>query len=71
MNMSTYINASIKQLIYKNGVPFEMVNPMPSDELLAALAESDEIIKEHKEGKREGYKNFDDMTRAILNGEAK
>ncbi len=26
LNMSTYVNMAIKQLINKNGVPFEVVN---------------------------------------------
>ena len=28
LNMSTYVNMTIKQLINKDGVPFEIVNPM-------------------------------------------
>ena len=27
LNMSTFINMAIKQVIKKNGVPFEVVNP--------------------------------------------
>ena len=37
--MSTYINMAIKQLINKDGVPFEVVNPRTSKELLAFLQE--------------------------------
>lgn len=33
--MSTYVNMVIKQLINKGGVPFEVVNPRLSKELLA------------------------------------
>ena len=29
LNMSTYVNMAIKQLINKDGVPFEVVNPKP------------------------------------------
>lgn len=29
LNMSTYINMAIKQLINKNGIPFEVVNNKP------------------------------------------
>ena len=34
LNMSTYVNMEIKQLINKDGVPFEVVNHKPSKELL-------------------------------------
>ena len=34
LNMSTYVNMAIKQLINRNGVPFEVVNPKPKKELL-------------------------------------
>ena len=30
LNMSTYVNMAIKQLINKDGVPFEVVNPKPT-----------------------------------------
>ena len=44
LNMSTYINMAIKQLIKNNGVPFEVVNPKPSKELLEALQEGEDIL---------------------------
>lgn len=44
LNMSTYINMAIKQLINKDGVPFEVVNPRPSKELLEALQEGEDIL---------------------------
>lgn len=34
LNMSTYVNMAIKQLTNKDGVPFEMVNPKPSKDLV-------------------------------------
>ena len=34
LNMSTYVNMAIKQLTNKDGVPFEMVNPKPSTDLV-------------------------------------
>lgn len=37
--MSTYGNIAIKQLINKDTVPFEMVNPKPSKELMEAINE--------------------------------
>lgn len=44
LNMSTYVNMAIKQLINKNGVPFEVVNPKPSKELLEAIQEGEDIL---------------------------
>ena len=44
LNMSTYINMAIKQLINKDGVPFEVVNPRPSKELLEAIQEGEDIL---------------------------
>jgi DNA-damage-inducible protein J len=61
LNMSTYINMAIKQLINKDGIPFEVVNPKPNKELLSAIKEGDDIIQEIKEGKRSGYTNIDEL----------
>lgn len=44
LNMSTYVNMALKQLINKNAVPFEIVNPKPSKELLDALQEGEDIL---------------------------
>lgn len=44
LNMSTYVNMAIKQLINKDGVPFEVVNPKPSKELIEALEEGEDIL---------------------------
>ena len=44
LNMSTYINMAIKQLIKNNGVPFKVTNSKPSKELLEALQEGEDIL---------------------------
>ena len=44
LNMSTYVNMAIKQLINKDGVPFEVVNPKPTKELLEAIQEGEDIL---------------------------
>ncbi len=54
LNMSTYVNMAIKQLINKDGVPFEVVNPRPNKELKKALKELDYMIKHSDE-----YKSYD------------
>lgn len=44
LNLSTYVNMAIKQLINKDGIPFEVVNPKPSKELLEAIQEGEDIL---------------------------
>ena len=44
LNLSTYVNMAIKQLINKDGVPFEVVNPRPNKELLEAIQEGEDIL---------------------------
>lgn len=56
LNMSTYINMAIKQLINKDGVPFEVVNKKPNKELLKALKEGQDIL----DGKKD-TKSYTDM----------
>ena len=51
LNMSTYINMAIKQLINKDGVPYEVVNKKPNKELLKALKEGQDILDGKKDAK--------------------
>lgn len=51
LNMSTYINMAIKQLINKDGIPFEVVNKRPNKELLKALKEGQDILDGKKDAK--------------------
>ena len=44
LNMSTYINMAIKQLINKDAVPFEIANQKPTKELLEAIKEGEKIF---------------------------
>ena len=66
LNMSTFINRGIKQVIKRDGLPFEVANPKPSKELLEALEEGEDIIQEIRDGKRTGYNNVNEMLKAIL-----
>lgn len=59
LNMSTYVNMAIKQLINKDGVPFEVVNPKPSKELLEAIQEGEDILSGKIQAK--SYKNVHEM----------
>ncbi len=65
LNMSTYVNMAIKQLINKDGVPFEIVNPKPNKELLESIQEAEKILQEMRDGKRDGYTNMDDLIKAL------
>lgn len=66
LNMTTLINMTLKQVIKRKAVPFEVANPLYSDELENALKESIIIEKEYKDGKRKGYNNANEMMRSIL-----
>lgn len=65
LNMSTFVNMAIKQLIYTDGLPFEVKNRKPKQELIEALKESKTIINEINGGKRTGYKSMDDLINAL------
>ena len=65
LNMSTFVNMAIKQLIYNNGIPFEVKNPKPSKELLESLKQGELLVEEIKEGKRKGYSSMDDLINAL------
>ena len=63
LNMSTYVNMAIKQLINKDGVPFEVVNPRPSKELLEALQEGEDIL--NGKIKAQSYTNMYEMLKDL------
>ncbi len=67
ISMSTFINMAIKQVIKNGGVPFEIKNPRPSADLLEALEEGEQVIKEIEDGKRTGYHNVRQMFEDIIN----
>lgn len=63
LNMSTYVNMAIKQLINKDGVPFEVVNPRPSKELLETLQEGEDIL--NGKVKAKSYTNMYEMLKDL------
>ena len=63
LNMSTYVNMAIKQLLNKDGVPFEVVNPRPSKELLEALQEGEDIL--NGKIKAKSYTNMYEMLKDL------
>ncbi len=65
INMSTFINMAIKQVIKRDGLPFEVTNPKPKKELLEALEEGDKIATGKIDVK--GYHNVNQMIEDIIN----
>ena len=59
LNMSTFINMALTQVVKRNGVPFEVVNPKPSKELLEALQEGEDIL--NGKVKAKSYTNMYEM----------
>ena len=66
LNMTTLINMTLKQVIKRKAVPFEISIPSFNNELESALKESVLIEKDYKEGKRKGYNNANEMLESIL-----
>ena len=64
LNMSTFINMALKQVIKRNGVPFEVVNPTPNKDMLEALKEVNEMINNPEKYPR--YTNREDLKKALL-----
>ena len=64
LNMSTFINMALTQVVKRNGVPFDVVNPTPSKEMLEALAEVNEMINNPEKYPR--YSNREDLKKALL-----
>lgn len=66
LNMTTLINMTLKQVIKRKAVPFNVTSLTFSDDLEEALKESADIENEYKSGKRKGYNNANEMLRSIL-----
>lgn len=62
LNMSTAINMFLTQVVKRDGIPFEIVNPNPSKVMLKALKEAEIIAKDSK---RKGYSNMDDLIKSL------
>ena len=64
LNMSTAINMFLVQIVKRNGIPFEIINPTPKEEIIEALKEVQDIIKNPSE--HPGYTNREDLKKALL-----
>ncbi len=63
LNMSTFVNMAIKQLINKNGIPFPVTNPKPNKELIEALKEGEDILNGKIPSK--SYNNVSEMFKEL------
>lgn len=64
LNMSTAINMFLTQVVKRDGIPFEIVNPKPSKELLEALEEVEDMKK--NPDKYPSYDNWEDLKESLL-----
>lgn len=64
LNMSTAINMFLAQIVKRDGIPFEVVNPKPDKEMIKALKEVEEMINNPKKYPR--YDNREDLKRSLL-----
>ena len=67
MNLTTAINIFLKQAIKEQKIPFEIRNPCPKQELLAAIKEAEEMERTGNMGK--GYSSAKEMIKDILENE--
>jgi DNA-damage-inducible protein J len=67
LNMSTAINMFLTQVVKRNGIPFEIVNPTPSKDMIEALAEVEDMINNPEKYPR--YSNREDLKKALLSDE--
>ena len=65
LNMSTFINMALAQVVKRDGIPFEITNPKPTKEMLHALKEAEDIINGKIEAK--GYTNINELFKDLDN----
>lgn len=63
LNMSTFVNMAIKQLIYTDGLPFEVKNPKQDSQLLMALKESEDILNNKVDAKK--FHNMNELLKDL------
>ncbi len=54
LNMSTYVNMAIKQLLYTNGLPFEVKNPTNKN----IVEENEKLLDKIKSKTTNNYKEY-------------
>lgn len=64
LSMSSAINIFLKQVIKKDGIPFEITNSKSNRELEEHLKEVEDMIK--NPSKYSSYDNWEDLEKALL-----
>lgn len=64
LSMSTAINLFLRQVIKRDGLPFEVVNPKPNPDMIEAIKEMEDIIKNPDKYPR--YTNREDLKNSLL-----
>ena len=62
LNMSTAVNIFLRQAIRQGGLPFEVKLDIPNETPAAAIREGRTILKDKK---AKGYKDMDDLRKAL------
>jgi DNA-damage-inducible protein J len=65
LTLTDAINIFIAQSLKIGGLPFDLKPSVPNDETLAAMKESDEIIKEIKRTGKGRFASAEDMFRSL------
>ena len=63
-SMSTAINLFLRQVIKRDGLPFEVVNPKPNPDMIEAIKEMEDMIKNPDKYPR--YTNREDLKNSLL-----
>ena len=67
LSMSTAINLFLRQVIKRDGLPFEVVNPKLNPDMMEAIKEMEDMIKNPDKYPR--YTNREDLKKALLSDE--
>lgn len=61
LNMSTAISMFLTKCVNTASIPFKIEKSNPTRELLEAIEEGEKVLKDLKNGKRDGYNNMEDL----------
>ncbi len=65
LNMSTFVNMAIKQLLYTNGLPFEVKNPVNDNIITENINTTSNISNKIKEKSVKTYNNINTMPNLV------
>lgn len=65
LNMSTFVNMAIKQLLYTNGLPFEVKNPVDDNIITENINTTSNISNKIKEKSVKTYNNINTMPNLV------